>query len=109
MRLTCVGVALLLATGPARAQFLVLTQDIRAIVVHEAEPVGETIRAYEDLALYLGRATGVDIAIASEDESTEMGVPTLYVGRCRALPPESRTAGNHRRWNAQGSLQYIGS
>ena len=89
MKLRVVAALAVLAVYPCSAQFPVWDGGRQAVVVHEANPVKETVQAYEDLASYLERATGRKFIVVSEEEFSGEGWP-IYVGRCRALSGADR-------------------
>ncbi len=83
--LSCVGCAV-------AAQFPVLDESGKAVIVYQRDAKGEGEQAYRDLAAYLKRSTGQDFTVISErdfDPATSAGKP-IYVGTVKALPFEDR-------------------
>ena len=75
----------LLATPLFAAGFPLLEGPQQAAIVYEDTAKAETIKAYEDLASYLKKATGKDFKVLSDTawQTASGGLP-IYVGRCGA-------------------------
>ncbi len=84
MRALCLLLILACVVPAAAASFPVLDGAGQAVIVYQKDADKEAKQAYEDLALYLKRATGKDFTVAPErDYQAKQGLP-IYVGWTRA-------------------------
>ncbi|MBU0608296.1 MAG: DUF4838 domain-containing protein, partial [Armatimonadetes bacterium] len=84
MRALCLLLILACVVPAAAASFPVLDGTGQAVIVYQKDADKEAKQAYEDLALYLKRATGKDFTVVSErDYDANQGLP-IYVGWTRA-------------------------
>ncbi|MEA3403781.1 MAG: DUF4838 domain-containing protein [Armatimonadota bacterium] len=93
MRITAVLLTIVLSAGVCAAQFTVLDADTQAVIVHERQPQGETVKAYQDLAKYLELSTGREFTVVEEGEYDPGQGPPIYVGMCG---PVKRALGMQR-------------
>jgi hypothetical protein len=64
-----------------------------ATIVYADDATGEAVRAWRDLAAYLGKSTGATFeAVAESKLDGDQPATRIYVGACDALPAEDRAA-----------------